>query len=69
LDVVEAEDCVGFLASLLWLLDEQDLIPVELRLDTRNGRIFDSLWFRASQSGLPGPDACLAIQRHLASLK
>lgn len=68
LDIVEAPDCVGFLAALLWRLEAHGLFPIALDLSTREGRVFDSLWLREMEDPderVPRVEICTAIRRHL----
>ena len=49
---LEAPDSLGLLGSLLTGLARLDLFPVELHIETRAGRAYDSLWL-ADAGGTP----------------
>jgi len=51
--VLEAPDSLGLLGSLLTRLALLGLVPVELHIETRAGRAFDSLWLQDSVGGPP----------------
>jgi len=51
----EARDALGLLGSLLSALAELDLYPLELHIETRNGRAYDSLWLARAGGGPPSP--------------
>lgn len=68
LEIVEAPDCVGFLAALLWKLKQQQLSPVAFHVDTRDGKVFDTLWLKAAESRQPSNEDADALRRHLDSL-
>ena len=50
---LEAEDSLGFLAALLGRLAQLELFPVELHIETRGGRAYDSLWLTGPAGGAP----------------
>ncbi len=52
---LEARDSLGLLSSLLSSLAELDLYPLELHIETRNGRAYDSLWLARAGGGPPSP--------------
>ena len=54
---LEAPDSLGLLGSLLTRLALLGLVPVELHIETRVGRAFDSLWLRSADGGPPAGDA------------
>jgi len=56
---VEAPDSLGLLGSLLTRLALLGLVPVELHIETKEGRAYDSLWLRASgdESATPSSEA------------
>lgn len=64
---VSAPDGVGFLAGLLRRLAYFALFPVELRLETRDGRVDDELWLRGAGSRTPSARTHAALDRALAS--
>ena len=69
---LEAADTVGFLAALLRRLAYFALFPVEMRLETRSGRIADEFWLCAGGSRAPSPataDALRAVLRSLVRAK
>jgi hypothetical protein len=45
---LEAADSLGLLGALLGALAELELFPVELHIETRAGRAYDSLWLAAA---------------------
>jgi hypothetical protein len=49
---LEAADSLGLLGSLLGSLAELELHPLELHIETREGRAYDSLWL-AGAAGAP----------------
>jgi hypothetical protein len=61
--IVEGEDRLGFLASVLNRLAHLALYPVEIAITTTAGRAADRLWLRAPGHREPSPDAV-----HAASL-
>ena len=63
---VTAQDSVGFLAALLRRLAFFSLFPVEMRLETRRGRIEDALWLRGAGDRAPSARAHDALRRALA---
>jgi hypothetical protein len=62
---LEAPDSLGLLGSLLTRLALLGLVPVELHIETRAGRAFDSLWLCAAGGGAPSSDAHHAIAQVL----
>jgi hypothetical protein len=54
---LEAPDSLGLLGSLLTRLALLGLVPVELHIETKAGRAFDSLWLSAAGGGPPPSDA------------
>lgn len=51
---LEAPDTLGLLGALLSTFAALSLYPVELHIETRDGRAYDSLWLRAgTASGAP----------------
>lgn len=65
LDIVETPDSVGLLVTLLTKLDEQGLRPVELKLETEGGKVYDSLWLKELRECAPRDELCHQIGRHL----
>ena len=63
---VSAYDTVGFLAALLRRLAYFSLFPIELRLETRDGRVDDRLWLRGAGDRAPSLRAQQALRRALA---
>jgi hypothetical protein len=63
---LEAADSLGLLGALLGGLAELELFPLELHIETRAGRAYDSLWL-AGQAGAPPPAAAgVAAEQLLA---
>jgi len=62
---LEAPDSLGLLGSLLTRLALLGLVPVELHIETRAGRAFDSLWLCAAGGGPPPTDAPDAVAQVL----
>ncbi len=50
---LEAADSLGLLGALLGALAELGLFPLELHIETRAGRAYDSLWLAAAGGGAP----------------
>jgi hypothetical protein len=65
---VTAPDCVGFLAGLMRRFAYFSLFPVELRLDTRSGRVDDQFWLRAGAYRRPSPATGPALRSSLRGL-
>ena len=65
---LEAADTMGFLAALLRRLAYFALFPVEMRLETRSGRIADEFWLCAGGSRAPSPAIAEALRAVLRSL-
>lgn len=63
---VSAQDTVGFLAALLRRLSFFSLFPIEMRLETRGGRVEDVLWLRGAGDRAPSSRAHEALRRALA---
>jgi hypothetical protein len=57
---LEAKDSLGLLGSMLGSLARLGLLPVEMHIETRDGRAYDSLWLAArDRKGQKAPDAQL----------
>ena len=54
---LEARDSLGLLGSLLSALAELDLYPLELHIETRNGRAYDSIWLARAGGSPPSARA------------
>jgi hypothetical protein len=59
--IVEGEDQLGFLASVLNRLAQVALYPVEIAVSTTAGRAADRFWLRAPGHREPRPDALQAV--------
>ncbi len=62
---LEAPDSLGLLGSLLMRLALLGLAPVELHIETKAKRAYDSLWLCASGGGPPTSDARDAVAQVL----
>ena len=62
---LEAPDSLGLLGSLLTRLALLGLVPVELHIETKAGRAYDSLWLGATGGGPPSDDARDAVAQVL----
>jgi hypothetical protein len=58
---LEASDSLGLLGSLLTRFALLGLVPVELHIETKAGRAYDSLWLCATDGGPPTHDARDAV--------
>jgi len=58
---LEAPDSLGLLGSLLSSLSVLGLVPIELHIETKDGRAFDSLWLRATAGESPTSDERAAL--------
>jgi hypothetical protein len=65
---VEAPDQVGFLAQLLSQLSFFSLFPVELRVETRQGHVHDTVHLASVAGGAPSDHALVALRRDLNGL-
>lgn len=52
---VEGPDSLGLLGSLLSQLAMLFLFPIEMHIETRDGRVFDSFWLGTVGATSPGP--------------
>lgn len=59
--IVEGEDQIGFLASVLNRLAQVALYPVEIAVSTTAGRAADRFWLRAPGHREPRPEALQAV--------
>jgi hypothetical protein len=62
---LEAPDSLGLLGSLLTRLALLGLVPVELHIETKGGRAFDSLWLSPAGGGATNSDAYQAVAQVL----
>lgn len=62
---LEAPDSVGLLGSLLIRLALLGLVPVELHIETKAGRAYDSLWLCGAGGEPPTSDARDAVAQVL----
>ena len=62
---LEAPDSLGLLGSLLTRLALLGLVPVELHIETKAGRAYDSLWLHAADGAPPSQDARDAVRQLL----
>ncbi len=58
---LEAPDSLGLLGALLVRLAQLELFPVELHIETRAGRAYDSLWLAATGGAPPASGARDAV--------
>lgn len=65
---VEAPDQVGFLAQLLSQLAFFSLFPVEMRIETKQGHVHDTVHLASVAGGAPSEPAILALRRDLDGL-
>jgi len=63
--IVEGEDQLGFLASVLNRLAQVALYPVEIAVSTTAGRAADRFWLRAPGHREPRPEALQAVSMAL----
>jgi hypothetical protein len=59
---LETTDSLGLLGSLLVALDDLGLHPLELHIETRAGRAYDSLWLAAASGVPPSADMRAAVE-------
>jgi hypothetical protein len=62
---VEALDSLGLLGALLGRLAQLELFPVELHIETKDGRAYDSLWLAALGGAPPANGARDAVVKLL----
>ena len=65
--VIAALDSLGLLGSLLAQLAKLTLYPIEMHIETKDGRAQDSLWLYTDQAPRPTLDLQEALERVLAS--
>lgn len=66
---IEAADSLGLLGSLLSQLAMLFLFPIEMHIETRNGRAYDSFWLGTVGATSPGPRIRDALERVLARVR
>ena len=54
---LEAADSLGLLGALLGGLAQLELFPVEMHIETREGRAYDSIWLAAAGGSPPSAQA------------
>lgn len=65
--VIEAADSLGLLGALLVQLAQLSLFPIEMHIETRQGRAEDSLWLFTTQAARPPQELQDALERILVS--
>ena len=60
---LEAADSLGLLGALLGGLAELELFPLELHIETRAGRAYDSLWLAGAAGTPPAAAAGMAAEQ------
>src|SRR5262249_17187570 len=65
---IRGRDRVGFLGSLLERLAELSLFPEEMTVETRNGRVSDSFYLRATGGSMPSEPTRRALRDLLETL-
>jgi hypothetical protein len=63
---LEAGDSLGLLGALLGGLAELALFPIELHIETRAGRAYDSLWLSGANGAVPSAATRQAADQLLA---
>jgi hypothetical protein len=63
---IEAADSLGLLGSLLSQLAMLFLFPIEMHIETRSGRAYDSFWLGTVGATSPGPRIRDSLDRVLA---
>lgn len=64
---IEADDALGLLGSLLVALAQLALFPIEMHIETREGRAFDSLWLGRSDGEVPSSAIRSALEQLLTA--
>lgn len=59
---IEAADTLGLLGSLLLQLEKLDLYPIEMHIETRNGRAEDQLWLYTDRAPRPTDSQLKALE-------
>jgi hypothetical protein len=62
---IEASDTLGLLGSLLAQLAKLGLYPIEMHIETRNGRAEDQLWLYTDQAPRPSSEQQSALEQVL----
>ncbi|MDB4986720.1 MAG: hypothetical protein JWN04_1898 [Myxococcaceae bacterium] len=62
---IEADDSLGLLGSMLAQLAVLSLFPMEMHIETRAGRAYDSFWLSAVGGSEPGPATRSSLERAL----
>jgi hypothetical protein len=62
---IEAADTLGLLGSLLAQLARLDLHPIEMHIETRDGRAEDQLWLYSERAARPSAEQQYALERVL----
>jgi UTP:GlnB (protein PII) uridylyltransferase len=63
---LEGPDSLGLLGALLAALAGLDLFPVEVHIETRDGRAYDSLWLGAAGGSAPSAVAKEGVEKLMA---
>jgi hypothetical protein len=58
----EAEDNLGLLGSVCASLASVSLYPIEVHVETRNGRAYDSMWLSGAGGVVPSAEAHAALE-------
>jgi hypothetical protein len=61
----EAQDSLGLLGALLSSLAALGLFPIEMHIETHQGRAHDNLWLSAAGGNRPSHEAKRALERML----
>jgi hypothetical protein len=61
----QAQDSLGLLGALLSSLAALGLFPIEMHIETREGRAHDCLWLCSTGASRPMPEAKRALERML----
>jgi hypothetical protein len=64
---IEAEDTLGLLGSLLAQLAKLGLYPIEMHIETRNGRAEDQLWLYTDRAPQPSAEQQTVLEAVLAA--
>jgi UTP:GlnB (protein PII) uridylyltransferase len=63
----EAKDVLGLLGSLLAQLADLGMFPLEMHIDTREGRANDCLWLATQNGEVPAPEVRTELAQWLKS--